>query len=189
MAKKLLISAIAAAGLLAACTDTNKISADKREAKKTNDIQEAYITNQPIPSASWSQQRQTLIDVERMQIETTATFTFFFAVGRADAAPVFSCPSIGDPLPATYQLTNPVKPYGDVWDNGGGVTIAQMEATGVFTGDTDGTHVLCLKDNGTPYKVYWEGQVFSTTLDMEWDGTKLVPKNGAESTFAFKTGS
>lgn len=42
MAKKLLISAIAAAGLLAACTDTNKISADKREAEKTNDIQSCY---------------------------------------------------------------------------------------------------------------------------------------------------
>jgi hypothetical protein len=180
------IAATAAVVVLAAAACTESTStADKREREQTDNLQEGYVLSQPIPTADWSQQRQTLIEIQRMQIETTPTWTYFFAVGRADAAPVGSCPSIGDPIPSTYQLTNPVKPVGDIGNNGGGVTIEQMESTGVFTGDSDATNVLCLTAEGKAYKVYWEGQVFSSTLEHVWDGRQLVAKAGAQPTFEF----
>lgn len=178
--------ALAALLIVGAAACTSEPSAIKSERKTTQEAAQAFSTNQPMPVFTWSQQRQTLIDIITMQIETTATFSYFFAVGRADAEPVFSCPSIGDPIPATYQLTNP---EASQWDsNGGNFTLPQMEPTGVYSGETEGTNVLCVGDNGTRYKVYWEGQVMTTTLQLAWDGYKLAPVNGATSTYEFNKG-
>ena len=34
-----------------------------------------------------------------------------------------------------------------------------MEQTGIFTGDSTGTYVMCVNDAGDPYAFYWEGFV------------------------------
>lgn len=192
MSKRTVVAAASAAitaGLfLASCSNGKRNAADQRERDVTASLQAGYVISQPIPTGDWSQQRQTLIEIERMQIATTPTWSYFFAPGRANAAPVSSCASIGDPIPSTYQLTNPERPEGDIGDNGGGVTVAQMEATGVFTGASDATNVLCVTEAGKRYKVYWEGQVFSSTLEHVWDGEKLVPKPGATPSFEFSKG-
>lgn len=181
-------AAVGALAFVAAACNGPKNAADKRDRQVTANLQAGYVVSQPIPTGDWSQQRQTLIEIERMQIATTPTWSYFFAPGRANAAPISSCPSIGDPIPSTYQLTNPERPEGDTGDNGGGVTLPQMEATGVFTGASDATNVLCATAGGKRYKVYWEGQVFSSTLEHVWDGEKLVPKPGAEPSFEFSKG-
>ena len=180
------VAAATALLAVAAGACTSEPSAIKTERKATQEVAQAFATNQPMPVHSWSQQRQTLIDIITMQVETTATFSYFFTPGRADAAPVYSCPSIGDPIPSTYQLTNP---EASQWDsNGGNFTLPQMEPTGVYSGDTDGTNVLCVKDDGTRYKVYWEGLVMTTTLELRWDEDTLNPIAGATSTYEFNKG-
>ncbi len=181
------LAAVGAALIVgAAACATPEPNAVKQERKATQEVATAFANNQPMPSFTWSQQRQTLIDIITMQINTTATFSYFFAPGRADAKPVFACPSIGDPIPATYQLTNP---EASQYDSGGGnFTMPQMEPTGVYSGETEGTNVLCVSDDGARYKVYWEGQVMTTTLELTWDGTSLTPTAGAESTYEFNKG-
>lgn len=178
-------AAVALVGALAACTPPTS-AANRAEQKATAEIASAMVANQPIPSASWSQQRETLRQIITMQVNTTPTFTYFFAPGRSDARPVFSCQSIGDPIPATFQLTNPESQAGN--HEGGYFTIPQMEPTGVFSGETDGTNVLCLKDDGQLFKIYWEGQVMSTTLPLIWDGSTLTADQNATPTYEFKAG-
>jgi hypothetical protein len=65
--------------------------------------QYAYV--QPIPFFPFSQIRQTVIEAEAIDALGVATTTFFFVPGIDH--PVYSCPSIGVPVPATDQLSNP----------------------------------------------------------------------------------
>lgn len=161
--------------------------ADDADAGQMDGIAGQYRTNQPLPAVSGkSQLRGNLIDILKFQIEGGTSWTYFFNAGME--APVWTCPSIGDPIPITHQLTNPNKGKGKGSD--GITTLNQMEPTGVFTGDSDGTNVICLGSNGQGYKVYWEGQVFSSTIELQWDPTQhmLVPKpNGKTSEHQFNT--
>lgn len=172
-----LVAVVAVALLAAACgtPKTQAAPADKVERAATDQIAQAYATNQPIPAASWSQIRQNLIEIETAQIKGSTTWSYFFSPGRADGAPVFACSSVGYPIPATYQLTNPEKTISGTGGGQGGyglVTLPQMEPTGVFTGSTDGTHVICLTDEGKTYDVYWEGPVTTVTVELRWDASK-----------------
>ena len=157
--------------------------ADKREQQISNDLAAGYTINQPIPTAEWSQIRQTLIEIQTMQTDATATFSYFFAPGKEDGLPIFQCPSIGDPVPSSFQLTNPEKTQKY---NGGRYVLPQMEPTGVFSGDTTATNVLCVDAQGRGFKVYWEGQVMSTTTELSFgDAVVGTISNGAEPTAEF----
>lgn len=153
------------------CASGNSNSADNRERATSNDTQERYANNQPIPSDGWSQLRQNLKEIEIAQIRGSSTFAYFFIEGKANGKPVMSCSSMGFPIPASFQLSNPLKPAG-YQDS---ATIAQMEPNGVFTGDTDGTYVICLRvspgqpDDGRPYAMYWEGRVMMSSVELQWD--------------------
>lgn len=129
---------------------------------------DGFLKSQPIPIFSWSQLRQTLIEIETAQATTTATTSFFFNQGIAD--PISVCSSIGFAIPATYQLTNPDAVYDTSRDNA--VTIGQLESTGVYTADTSGTYVKCVDANGVPFMFYWEGFVSTITGPAQWDYDK-----------------
>lgn len=138
---------------------------------------------QPIPAFSWSQIRQNLIEINRAQAETTQTTTFFFNLGVTN--PVTSCPSIGFPIPSTAQLTNPFQAIGDIGDNGSGAVIAQSEQTGIYTGDSSGTYVICVDALGKAYAAYWEGFVYAVTGPAEWDVTAGQAKLVGPPSFEF----
>ena len=175
--KKLAIiaAAIALPVLLGAgsCSDSSAVNADETQ---TNTQLSTYQKNQPVPLHDWSQYRQTVIDMENAQANAVATTTFFFNQGVE--RPIKSCPSIGFPVPTTAQLTNPEQVLGGY--QGGPAVVAQMEPTGVYTGDSSGTYVVCVAPNGDKYLSYWEGFVQTEGGPAEWvDGKGIALTGGA----------
>lgn len=130
------------------------VSEDKDAAsQQLKDLQKAH----PTPRFTRSQLRQNLIEITTAQAETTATTSFFYNMGVAQ--PVHSCPSIGFPIPTTMQLTNPEQSVRMGSDGGGSHSIPLAEQTGVYTGDSSGTYVICVDAEGNGYAMYWEGFV------------------------------
>lgn len=170
-----IVSVAAIGGALTACTN----SATYSDSKSTNVQLEQYQRVQPIPFHEWSQYRQTLISVDDAQARGTATTSFFFNAGVAN--PVKVCPSIGYAVPSTAQLTNP-------WQsNGNGVGIGMMEPTGVYTGESSGTYVVCVV-NGKAVPTYWEGNVETEGGPAHWDREQGLIVNDGDPTVTIKTG-
>lgn len=135
--------------------------------KETNQVRSqlgVYLQAQPVPEFQSSQYRQNVIDIETAQADTTATTSFLFNQGVQD--PITSCPSIGFPIPSTAQLTNPEGKLQDY-----SLVVGQMEATGVYTGDSTGTYVICVNAKGEAYASYWEGFVNTVTGPATWNTT------------------
>jgi hypothetical protein len=160
--KKALITATAVGVLLGACANDNASTDKERDVAKEQ--LKGFLVNQPIPVFNWSQLRQNLIELETAQANTTATTTFFFNQGVVD--PIMSCPSIGFPIPASYQLTSPDQVYDTSRDNG--VTVAQIESTGVYTAGSTGTYVICVGGDGKAFASYWEGFVQTVSGPAKW---------------------
>lgn len=130
---------------------------------------EQYQQSQPVPSFPWSQERATLIALTQARATTTATTSFMYARGSADDGPVASCPSIGFPIASTAQLTNPLQKLDNV-DS----VVAQIEQTGIYTGESSGTYVVCVNDAGIKYPVYWEGDVLTVGGQAKFEGGQVV---------------
>lgn len=170
--------AVAALTVVAACSSNSGTT--RKEQNVANDQLNAFLTNQPVPIFQFSQLRQNLIELERAQAESVATTSFMFNQGVVD--PVSSCPSIGFPIPSTTQLSNPQKAVG----GGNGVTsVGNLEATGVYTGNSSGTYVVCVTSGGKAYALYWEGFVETITGPATWDATKKQVVLTGDPTGAF----
>lgn len=141
----------------ASCTGDESVREETRAAR---DQQTRFLETQPVPTFEWSQLRQNLIELETAQARTTQTTTLFFNMGSD--MPVAQCPSIGFPIAATYQLTNPLQRIAE------GAVVEQMESTGVYTADTTGTYAMCVSVSGAVYAVYWEGFVMTVTGAAEF---------------------
>ncbi len=166
---KKLIAAIAGTMLiasLAACTETDDSQQKGGNTAKAEQlaVQTGFnrlSTTQQIPTFDWSQERQTLIDVETIRATgaTTTTAGYLEGIGI-----IWWCPSVGAPVPGTYQLSASTQ-----WvDLPGDRTyelkpVDQGEPTGVYIGPSTGTWTICLDDNGRKFAKYWEGYVDSTT--------------------------
>lgn len=162
---------------LGACSDPNNsgIKNDERLSEQAlADLQRAH----PTPKFKRSQLRQNLVELIRAQAETTQTTTFFFNQGVTD--PIMSCPSIGFPIPSTAQLTNP-----DQKVNRHDLTLPQVEPTGIYTGDSTGTYVICIDAQGKAFASYWEGFVQTVTGPAEWNATAKRVTLVGPSSFEF----
>lgn len=124
--------------------------------------------SQPVPIYDWSQFRETLIEITDAKANTTQTTSFFFLEG---VGLVFSCPSIGFPVPSTAQLTNPEVEKGPRESR---ITLPQAEPTGVFTGDSTGTYTICIDAEGRAYASYWEGYVQTVSGPAKFEDDKVV---------------
>lgn len=170
---KAIIIAVTATMALSACTNQNK--AANKEAKIGRKQLSAFLTNQPVPVFPNSQLRQNLIEIETAQAHSTVTTSFMFNQGVQD--PVSVCPSIGFPIASTSQLTNPMYRVQDH-----DATLPQIEANGIYTGDSSGTYVICVDGNGAAYAQYWEGFVSTVTGPAKWDtATHAIVLTGAPS--------
>lgn len=177
-----LISIIAVFGFAACSVEADE--ATRSEADTAEQQLSQFLQAQPVPEFNSSQLRQNLIDIQTAQANATATTSFFFNMGITD--PVHICPSIGFPIPGTFQLTSPEKPAGN--RDGGYYSLPQLEATGVYTGDTSATTVICIDDQGRGYATYWEGFVSTVAGPAEWNGeTKTIELTGSPSA-EFSTG-
>ena len=172
---------------LTACTSDEAPSANKKDAASSAQILKKAQTAQPVPQFDWSQIRQTLIDAQTAQAESTQTTTFFFNLGVTD--PVYTCPSIGFPVSGTSQLTNPwqLTDNGD-WNHFNGGIISQIDPNQIYSGDTSATFVLCVGDGGKPYLHHSEETVHSVAGPAVWDYTKHIIKITGAPTFKAKVG-
>lgn len=177
-----ILAIIMAVALVATACDDASMEAAREESQTATDQLNRFMQTQPIPTFEWSQLRQNLIELETAQARTTQTTTFFFNMGIVD--PVSNCPSIGFPIAATYQLTNPEQTAGGT--NGRAYVWPQMEATGVYTADTTGTYVMCTNSLGQAYAQYWEGFVMTVTGPAIWENGEVLLTG--DPTFDFSTG-
>ncbi len=150
-------------GAGAACTPqkNNKTGGNNAaaEQKAVSDGFSRQVNSQPVPSFDWSQERQTLIDVEGAQATGATTTSAFYLEG---IGLIGWCPSIGAPVPSTYQLSASKQWVDLPGDHTNGlVEVDQGEPTGVYTGNSTGTWTICLDDNGKKFAHYWEGYVAS----------------------------
>jgi hypothetical protein len=180
--------------LLAACDDTT--NANQQEQQTTLSALQQLLQSQPVPQFKWSQIRQTLIDIETAQAKTTQTTSFAFNQGVAD--PVWSCPSIGFPIATTSELTNPHqisqipyvggdgRTYSDSHESVNGIT-SQIDPNGIYAGNSTGTYVLCVANDGTTFVQYWEGFVETVSGPAVWDAGAHQVRLTGPSTVAVQT--
>jgi hypothetical protein len=151
--KPFIFASIILAGLLLwGCTPSEK------DANMSLDALKKYQDAQPAPRFDYSQIRETMIAVQTAQANGTQTTSFWFARGLAgQASPIGSCPSLGFPLPASTQLTDP----------------KLIEQTGVYPGTTDGTYVVCVGLEGKPFISYVEADVVTVSGPAEFKDGRI----------------
>jgi hypothetical protein len=145
-------------------------SANRRDNKTVEEQQLVYTSRQPVPRFDFSQDRDTMIQIYRLRNEVRPTFTVVRAAGTGTIE--FECPSRGYAIPADTQLTNPLGPQ----YNNSSIVVEQPEPNGLYSSkNTDGTWVLCVRDDGSVNPVYTESKVttfpFRVTHD---DGSPYV---------------
>lgn len=168
------LSGVAAAAVIAlsvtACSgwgNNPQPSGQASEAQQQRQDTNSLEQSQPIPHYNYSQIRQTIIDAETISANGTQTTSFFFQMGLQD--PVFSCPSIGEPVANTAQLSNPDQVSPDPNASSGSVITGQMDPNGVYAPSaSSGTYVICVDSSGAKYLQYWEGDVMTVTAPAEW---------------------
>lgn len=153
------------------CDNNGQAAAQKSENSQQQQDTGSLVTDQPIPHFNYSQIRQTLIDAETITANGTQTTSFFFQMGSPD--PIFSCPSLGEPVANTAQLSNPQQVVTqDDQGNGftGAATKGQMDPNGIYAPTaSSGTYVICVNGSGAKYMQYWEGDVMTVTSAATWD--------------------
>lgn len=183
--------AIVMALLLASCgsmfqDEKAKSAGDgiKDQQKSIAISQDRQNKTQPIPSYSYSEIRQVLLDVQEIQAKGAASTSVGYLEG---VGIVWWCPSRGVPVSDGFQLT-PTKQWVDLpgdktreWKE-----VDQGESPGYYnTGTSSGTYVLCLDDNGKPFLKYWEGYIDNTVAVI--DGLPADKRvKPSEMTYVFK---
>lgn len=154
---------------VAGCNSGGTSSGQSAENKTSQQDLSTFEQVQPAPHFAYSQIRQTAIDVEASQALGEQTTSFFFNLGVRD--PIFSCPSIGDPVPNTAELTNPNQVVNDNANNGASeVAIGNIDPNGLYAPtDSSGTNVMCVNGAGQQYLQYWEGDVDTVNGAAAWD--------------------
>ena len=135
-------------------------SSESLDQDRVDQQQKVYAQTQPIPFFKWSQDRDNLIQIYKMKNEARATY----AVVRSITGEIlWHCPSIGFPIPADTQLTNPLQ-----MEHYHGAVIEQAEPNGLFSSKhTDGTYVICVLPDGTLSPQYSESKVDTFTRPVK----------------------
>jgi len=182
----LAVGALGAILALAGCTSSPTPS-QKAESEQQERISGDMINNQPLPTFPRSQLRQNLIEIQTVQATGVQSTTFFMLAGVPK--PVFSCPSIGLPVPATTSLSNPWQIDRESSSYGmSNTAISQMEPTGVYIDDSMGTYVMCIDAQGRSYPNYWEGEVHAIMAPARWNDTTGAVELIGPPSFKFSGG-
>jgi len=155
-----------------ACSPEDDPSTQERARSNVNEQQSrvnegvSRIQNaQQVPVFDWSQEFQTVIDSETIRATGVTSTSLFYIPG---VGLEYWCPSVGAPVPSTYQLTNSQQ-YIDIHGDGTEqfFPFDQAEPTGVIVGDSDATWTICVDNAGNKFGQYWEGPVGSTIATLE----------------------
>lgn len=172
--------AILVAGVsVAACSSSSGTTGQQLDSSVSANIERNALLNQPVPVFQHSDIRATAITIEAIQALGEQTTSFGFNQGIRD--PVWSCPSLGEPVASTTEITNPQTNYNASYPNGGAAyPIANMDPNGIYAGQSTGTYVLCVNKQGIPYAQYWEGFVDAVSGPAVWNAaTGQIQVTGA----------
>lgn len=164
--------------LAVACGNVNQSVTHDQD--QTNSQLQQYQKVQPVPYYDWSEQRNTLIQIYNAKNEARETWAVIESItGEA----LWACPSIGFPIPADTQLTNPdqiaVTQNGSTWYDG---VVPQMEPDGLYASSgTDATYVLCVRPDGKAVPIYTEQKVSTFPFPVHVVDGKIVDDNGAST--------
>lgn len=153
---KKLIALVIALLLVAACTGSS--NSTSQEQTVVNAQQQQYNKAQPIPFYDFSLQRQALIDIYNSQNQNSQTWD---VITSYSGQFLFQCEAVGWPIPAAAQLSNPSQVVGvpGPWSGYISGTVGQAEPNGIYTGNTQGTYILCARPDGKIAPVYTENNV------------------------------
>jgi hypothetical protein len=182
--RKQVIAGIAVAigllGTTTACNSGNSTNSAITASSNTG-VETTMDNNQPAPIFEHSDIRATAIEIEAIEALGENTYSFGFLQGDPD--PIWSCPSLGEPVASTTEITNPsqVDPNTDPGQpNSTSLPLPNMDPNGIYPGDSTGTYVLCVNASGTPYAKYWEGFVDTESSPAHWDtATRQIVDTGA----------
>jgi hypothetical protein len=165
---------------LAACNSGNSQNNAINNSADTG-VETTMDNNQPAPIFDHSDIRATAIEIEAIQALGENTTSFAFLPGVKD--PIWSCPSLGEPVASDDEITNPqqVDPNTDPGQsNSTSLALPNMDPNGIYSGDSTGTYVLCVNSQGLPYAHYWEGYIDAVSGPATWDAaTGQVVVTGA----------
>jgi len=138
--------------LISGCTAIT--DPDETESNRVEDQQNIYIDSQPVPTFDWSLERHIFIELYKARNNAVQTYSY---IRNWQGQVVFSCKSIGFPLPSNLQLTNPEREE-RIYQ--GGISLPQAEPNGLFSSpSTMGTYVFCINSDGTVSPSYFEASV------------------------------
>lgn len=156
-------------------------SANTSEARKVNEQQHIYVTNQPAPVFDWSLERHLMIQLYQARNRAVATYSYVQSPYTGKV--LFSCPSIGFPIPANTQLTNPES---DILDR---YPLPQAEPNGLYSSpSTHGTYIMCVNKAGKVTPAYSEPNVVAFVMPMREVNGTLVPVGGSEASISIDPG-
>lgn len=188
MNRRVALAAILGAVALAGCGAPP--AADSREAKIVNDQQAWYGQYQPVPFYSFSLTRKLLTDLYAAQNEAAATYTY--VQSEYTGKVLWSCPSIGYPIPVGTQLTNGQKLAGWVDPREGrsadrfysDAVVQQAEPNGTFSPVTgSGTWIMCVGSTGKVWPRYEEKLVTASPVPLREVDGQLVEVGGSVPSF------
>lgn len=156
-------------------------STAKEEANKVAMNTDRLNTNQPAPQFDWSLERYIMGEMMKARNERVSTYSY--VISSYTGQILDYCPSIGYPLAANTQMTNPevVIDFG-FGESRSGVTLPQAEQNGLYPSpSTSGTFVPCVNANGDLVPRYMEENVrtYVEPMTMGPDGY-LIPNGDAE---------
>jgi len=174
------LGALAIAALVfavAGCGTTNdQLQHDQETVQKQQD---QYAQVEPIPFFDWSQDRAVFIQIYQAKNDARNTWSVVTSAGTGEV--LFMCPSIGYPIPADTQLTNPMQitrvKAGSDWSTWNAVP--QAEPNGLYSStNTDATYVLCVMSNGDKTPLYTEQKVTAFAFPVSIVDGKIVQGSG-----------
>ena len=177
--------------VLAACDVSTQ---DSKDAKLVNDQQAHYAKVQPIPYFDFSMDRDTLVQIYKAKNEARQTHS---VVASMTGAILWDCPSIGFPIPADTQLTNPLVGTGRyIYDENGqnrtwveGI-VEQAEPNGLFSSkNTDATFVQCVGPDGSVSPIYTEQKVTTFPFPVKIIDGQIVRAGDASIVLDINPGS
>lgn len=170
-----LLTVLVLAGAEGGCQQ--KASSTIIEQRQQNLQMEQFLRNQPVPTITWSLERHMLIKI--YEARQKATTTFSVVQSEFTGKVLWSCPSIGFPLPYATQLTNPLQAvnYGS---SIGVAVVSQQEPNGTFSPpQADASWVPCVDEKGRITPVYEERKVTVFVRPVEEKDGRLVPSGTA----------
>lgn len=154
-------------------------TAAAKERAAVNQQQQLYVDAQPAPVFDWSLERHLLIELYKARNSAVATYSY--VRNQYTGKILSSCPSIGFPISAATQLTNPSQAEWHYSQGVGSAVLPQPEPNGLFTpSESRGTYVMCLNKDGQVTPRYYEADVEAFVTPMREVNGELVEVEGAK---------